>query len=175
MQRSKAALILHDPPSLHLLGLELETRSLLEDCNPIITTLRERLQAYDPSSKPGELRDHIHAHYLRSLGLALGTGIVLNCVLGGLEGTSDCICEASSLWSEEIIHLSQAATKYRPLGSMAMLLCLRIAWMGATSDDAKERIEALLHDYTIACLGIPTEGQRAGLTRGMRRFTLQDY
>ncbi|KAI4169565.1 MAG: hypothetical protein LQ343_005585 [Gyalolechia ehrenbergii] len=173
IQRSQAAVKIRKPPSLHLIGLELETRSLLDECKPIITHLRERLQKYDPNTISAGLRNHLHAHYLRSLGLALGTGIILNCVLSGLEGTRDCIHEESSAWSEEIVQLSESAKKYRPLGAIAMVICLRFAWMGAADTDAKERVERLLFDYELACIGSTSGGQCGNLMRDFKRFTLQ--
>ncbi|KAI4190150.1 MAG: hypothetical protein LQ346_004974 [Caloplaca aetnensis] len=174
LQRSKAALKLCKPPSLQTLSLELETRSLLQELKPTIITLRERLQAYDPNSTPAELRDHLHAHYLRSLGLAISTGIALNCVLSGLEGTTAEICEESSLWSDEIFDLSKIAAKYRPLGAMAMLICLKFAWMGAATVESRARIEALLIDYSLACVGTAQEVGYCDLTWMKKRFTLQD-
>ncbi|KAL8652301.1 MAG: hypothetical protein Q9210_002759 [Variospora velana] len=173
LQRSRAALKLYGTPSLHLLPFELETRSLLDDCRSIITTLRERLHGYDPNKQPPELRNHLHAHYLRSLALALGTGIILNCVLSGLEGTLDYVREESSRWSDEIVLLALSATQYQPLGSMAIELCLRFAWMGAASAEAREAVKVLLADYDAACLGGPTDYPCNDLTRVMRRFTLQ--
>ena len=174
LQRSKAALRLFQPPSLHLLKLEFETGSLLTECKRLIIVLRERLQNYDPLSISASLRDHIHAHYLRSVGLALGTGIILNCILSGLEGRVETKNEESSLWSEEIVSLSQIAKKYRPLGAMAMLICLRMAWLGAADPDAREEVEALLHDYDTVCLGGVPSDQCSDLVQGLRRFTLQD-
>ncbi|KAL8941744.1 MAG: hypothetical protein Q9216_002072 [Gyalolechia sp. 2 TL-2023] len=175
IQRSRAAIKLHKPPSLHLLSLELETRSLLDDCKPLIMTFRERLEKYDPSSTPTAIRDHIHANHLRVLGLALGTGIILNCVLGALEGTSDYLGEESSAWSEEIVQLSQVARKYLPLGAMAMVICLRFAWVGAADTVAKEGVKALLYDYELACMGTTSdEGNCGDLNQDLRRFTLQD-
>ena len=163
------------PPGLHLLPLELETRSLLDDCKGIITTLRERLQNYDPATKPPQLRGHVHAHFLRSLALALSTGIVINCVLSGLEGTSDWVCEDSSTWSEEIIDLAEQATIYRPLGSMAMLICLRIAWMGAPNSNTRKEIEMLIFEWDRTCMGLSeNETTLSKMGRMMRRFTLQD-
>lgn len=174
IQRSKAALILYDPPSLHLLTLELETRSLLEDIKATIATQRVRLENYDPNSQPPELSGHMHAHHLRTLGMALATGIILNCILGGLEGTTNWVSQESSSWSEEIAHLSRIATKYQPLGSMAMILCLRLALLGAVLPSTKLEIEALLLDYETACMGCPASGVCADMMRTMRRFTLQD-
>ncbi|KAL8924496.1 MAG: hypothetical protein Q9172_002661 [Xanthocarpia lactea] len=175
LQRCKAALIMSSAPGLHLLALELETRSLLEDCKGIITTLRERLQNYDPVNKPPQLRGHVHAHFLRSLALALATGITINCVLSGLEGTSDWVCEDSSTWSEEIIDLAEHAIMYRPLGSMAMLICLRIAWMGAANSSARKEIELLIFEWDRTCMGLSeNDTTLSELGRMMRRFTLQD-
>lgn len=175
IQRCRAAVKLHEPPSLHLLSLELETRSLLDRCTSIITVLRERLEKYDPELMPAILRNNLHAHYLRSLGLAFGTGIILNCIIGGLEGTSDCVPEESSTWSEEIVQLSEKAKKYRPLGAMAMILCLRFACLGAAEAAAQERVKALLYDYELACIGITSVESKCGdLTHDFRRFTLQD-
>ncbi|KAL8768481.1 MAG: hypothetical protein Q9209_005272 [Squamulea sp. 1 TL-2023] len=175
IHRCKAALIMYDAPCMHLLALELETRSLLDDCRGVFTPLRQRLADYDPSAHPAKLRNHLHAHYLRTLALALGTGIIINCVLSGLEGTSDWVSEDSSLWSAEIIDLAQRATKYRPLGSMAMLICLRMAWMGAASTSARTEIEAMLLEYSMACIGAPEKDSGpASLEQTFRRFTLQD-
>ncbi|KAI4180389.1 MAG: hypothetical protein L6R41_007268 [Letrouitia leprolyta] len=175
IQRCRAAVKLHEPPSLHLLSLELETRSLLDKCTSIITVLRERLEQYDPKIISAVLRNHLHAHYLRSLGLALGTGIALNCIISGLEGTSDCTPNESSSWSEEIVDLSETAKKYRPLGAMAMILCLRFACLGAADAAAQERLRTLLYDYELACVGITSaEGKCGDLTQDFRRFTLQD-
>ncbi|KAI4087340.1 MAG: hypothetical protein LQ344_006834 [Seirophora lacunosa] len=177
LQRSRAAIRLHGIPSLHLLGYELEARSLLDVCTSVITTLRQRLHDYDPSNQPAELRNHLHAHYLRSLALALGTGIILNCVLSGLEGTrDDWLSEESSLWSQEIVLLALRAAQYRPLGAMALELCLRFAWMGAASAEAKEGIVALLAEYDEACMGGLTTDIHGctDLTRTLKRFTLQD-
>ncbi|KAI4270330.1 MAG: hypothetical protein L6R38_007164 [Xanthoria sp. 2 TBL-2021] len=172
IQRSKAALILHEPPSLHLLGLELEVRALLEDIKPIITKTRDRLDSFDGTSVPAVLSNHLQAHYFRSLAMALGVGIILNCVLSGLEGTSTTICEESVLWSEEIVQLAEICTIYRPLGSMAMLIALRMAWPGAGCAAAKERIESLLVEYG-ACVGLTEETECGDLGQMQRRWTLQ--
>ncbi|KAL8907065.1 MAG: hypothetical protein Q9171_006012 [Xanthocarpia ochracea] len=175
LQRCKAALIMCSAPGLHLLALELETRSLLEDCKGIINPLRERLQEYDPAAKPPQLRGHLHAHFLRSLALALATVIILNCVLSGLEGTSDWVCEDSSRLSKEIIDLAERATIYRPLGSAAFIICLRIAWMGAANSSARKEIEMLIFEWDRTCMGLyENDTTLLELARMMRRFTLQD-
>lgn len=121
---------------------------------------------------PAVLSNHLQAHYFRSLAMALGVGIILNCVLSGLEGTSTTICEESVLWSEEIVQLAEICTIYRPLGSMAMLIALRMAWPGAGCAAAKERIESLLVEYG-ACVGLTEETECGDLGQMQRRWTLQ--
>ncbi|KAL9601232.1 MAG: hypothetical protein Q9219_002637 [cf. Caloplaca sp. 3 TL-2023] len=172
IQRCQSAIRLHRPPSSYLLSLEFETRGLLHDCEQIITVLRGRLQKLDTGSIPSGVNSHLHALYLKSLGLALGTGIILHLMLSGLEGMPHHVSEESSLWSEEIVRLSRLAVKYQPLGAMAMTLCLQFAWLGAPNADAKVNVETLLCEYNGACLGDPWIDH--SLQKSLGRFTFQD-
>ncbi|CAO1603077.1 hypothetical protein XANCAGTX0491_006670 [Xanthoria calcicola] len=175
IERSKAALIMHEPPSLNLLSLELEVRALLEDIRPIITKSRDRLDSFDATAVPAVLSNHLQAHYPRSLAMALGVGIILNCMLSGLEGASStAVCEESVLWSEEIVQLAEICNIYRPLGSMAMLIALRMAWCGAACAAAKERIESMLVEYG-ACIGLTEESECGDLGAIQKRWTLQQF
>lgn len=175
IERSKAALIMHEPPSLNLLSLELEVRALLEDIRPIITKSRDRWDSFDATAVPGVLSNHLQAHYPRSLAMALGAGIILNCMLSGLEGASStAVCEESVLWSEEIVQLAEICRIYRPLGSLAMFIVLRMAWCGAACAEAKGRIEAMLFEYG-ACLGLTEETECGNLGSLQRRWTLQQF
>ncbi|KAL8999564.1 MAG: hypothetical protein Q9169_001653 [Polycauliona sp. 2 TL-2023] len=172
IQRSQAALIMHEAPSLHLLPLELEARALHENLKPIHTRLRERNEKYDKNSVPAAISNHLHTHYRRSLAMALGVGILLNCVLSGLEGTSTTVCEESASWSDEIVDIAELCKIYRPLGSMSMLVALRMAWAGAASLESKERIETILEEYG-TCLGVTKYSQCFDLGEMQRRWTLQ--
>ena len=172
IQRSKAALILHEPPSLHLLSLELEVRALLDHARPVITRLRDRFDNFDAKSFPEKLSDQLRAHYMRSLAMGLGVGIVLNCVLSGLEGTASVVCDESVLWSGEIVRIAKLAVVYRPLGSMAMLIALRMAWSGVWLRESKARIEELLKEYGL-CVGLTEDSECSDLGPMQRRWTLQ--
>ncbi|KAL9037093.1 MAG: hypothetical protein Q9180_003921 [Flavoplaca navasiana] len=172
IQRSKAALILHEPPSLHLLSLELEARALLDRIRPVITRLRDRFDNFDAKSFPEKLSDQLRAHYMRSLAMGLGVGIVLNCVLSGLEGTPSVVCDESVLWSDEIVRIAEMAVVYRPLGSMAMLIALRMAWSGVWLRESKARIEELLREYGLS-VGLTEDSQCSDLGPMQRRWTLQ--
>ncbi|KAL8842043.1 MAG: hypothetical protein Q9176_002981 [Flavoplaca citrina] len=172
IQRSKAALILHEPPSLHLLSLELEVRALLDHIRPVITRLRDRFDNFDAKSFPEKLSDQLRAHYMRSLAMGLGVGIVLNCVLSGLEGTPTVVCDESVLWSDEIVRIAELAVVYRPLGSMAMLIALRMAWSGVWLRESKARIEELLKEYGLS-VGLTEDSDCSDLGPMQRRWTLQ--
>ncbi|KAL8893800.1 MAG: hypothetical protein Q9192_004909 [Flavoplaca navasiana] len=172
IQRSKAALILHEPPSLHLLSLELEARALLDLIRPVITQLRDRFDNFDAKSFPEKLSDQLRAHYMRSLAMGLGVGIVLNCVLSGLEGTPSVVYDESVLWSGEIVRIAELAVVYRPLGSMAMLIALRMAWSGAWLRESKARIQELLTEYGL-CFGLTEDSECSDLGTMQRRWTLQ--
>ncbi|KAL8672374.1 MAG: hypothetical protein Q9168_003146 [Polycauliona sp. 1 TL-2023] len=172
IQRSKAALILYEPPSTNLLALELEVVTLLDELKPIISRIRDRSNTFDKTAVPVALSDHLQAHYLRSLALALGVGIILNCVLSGLEGTPTIICEESTLWSDEIVQVAEICLMYRPLGSMSILIALQMAWAGAVQLESKERIESLLVEYA-ACVGLTEKSECGDLGQMRRRWTLE--
>lgn len=174
MQRCKAAMNLHAGFSVHLEDLRLETISLRDDCRAAIITLRDRLENYKMDIRPTELAAQIHAHYLRSLGLGLATGVVLNCLSSRLEGDVTGKCEESSRWSTEIMQLAEMAVKYQPLGSMAMILCLHMAWVGATDAGTKQKIKALLADYDKACMHRAAGDVDAELEKTRKRFALEE-
>ena len=174
MQRCKAALSLHADFSVHLEDLRLETISLRDDCRAAIITLRDRLESYKMDIKPAELAAQIHAHYLRSLGLGLATGVILNCLSSRLEGDLTGKCEESSRWSGEIVRLAEMAVQYQPLGSMAMVLCLYIAWVGATDAETKQKIKVLLADYDKACTLRSAPDLDAELEKIRKRFVLEE-
>ena len=156
-----------------LLNLTIETASLREDCQTIITKLRDRLREFDEKPKPPRLASLFHAYNLRTLGLGLTTGIILNCILRALGDTSIGIYESSLQWAEEILDLSKVAMKYLPLGSMAMLICLQPAWVAAAGSDLQGEIMALLANYERACLGREPRDWIPDLEKARKRFTLE--
>jgi hypothetical protein len=176
MQRCKRALhcssIISDTS---LLDLKSETNSLLEDCKINITALRDRLTAFEEDPTPFRMTAFLHAHRVRLLSLALTTGIILSCILSSLSGKPLRLCSQSSQWSHEILHLAEVAVRYQPLGSMAMILCLRVAWIGTASENIREKIKTLLADYEKACQGHPSSTDlTANLEWMERRFTLKE-
>ena len=123
-------------------------------------------------STPVTIRDHIHAHYLCIYGMGLATGIILNCILAMLEDDCLRLHEESSHYSNEIFQLAESAVKYQPLGSIAIIFCLSVAWLGAPGPASKERIKTLLSDYVAACLGRSASNLSADLERLKKRFAL---
>ncbi|KAI9794103.1 MAG: hypothetical protein M1833_000468 [Piccolia ochrophora] len=158
-----------------LSDLVFETESLLEDCKLNITALRDRLRTFEEDPPPSAFKTLLHAHRVRILALALFTGILFSCVLSSLSGKPLRLCTETSQWSHEIYHLARVAVKYRPLGSMAMIVCLYVAWIGAASEDLREKIKTLLADYEKTCLGqISGTELTMNLVQTEKRFTMQE-
>ncbi|KAL8685491.1 MAG: hypothetical protein Q9218_007730 [Villophora microphyllina] len=146
MQRS-------DFPNSAWAQLRLEVERMRDRSKADIDELRTRLESYDPTTAPAKFRHLLHANHLRMVGLALGTGIILNWILIFLVGYDQEISDESAEWTEEIIRLSEVATQYQPLGSLAMVVCLQMSWLGAPDASTKQRIKALIINYERACVG----------------------
>ncbi|KAL8949735.1 MAG: hypothetical protein Q9222_004181 [Ikaeria aurantiellina] len=174
MQRCKSALNRHQHSVSQLLSLQYEARSLLQRFEAVIEEFRGRMERYKKMSDTGPLTDMIKAHHLRTLGLGLSAGIMLNTILGRLDAYDQSLNENSSHWSQEINQLAEAAIKYRPLGSLAFVLCLSLAWVGAADAQGRQWSETLLADYNLACLGNVSPDMHSELEKTRRRFTLTD-
>lgn len=156
-----------------LTKLKSEVLSLRQNSEKIIMESRDRLYNVNMDSTPLTIREHIQAHYLCIYGMGLGTGIILNCMLAMLDDDYLRLQEESSRYSNEIFQLAESAVKYQPLGSVAIILCLSVAWLGAPDPAFKERIKTLLSKYVLACLGRPASNLNADLERLKKRFALQ--
>ncbi|KAL8715702.1 MAG: hypothetical protein Q9220_000369 [cf. Caloplaca sp. 1 TL-2023] len=174
MKQCKAALNTQPRSIFQLLGLQYEARSLLDKCETYIKEFRDRMNRFIENALPGPLTENIKAHHLRTLGLGLSTGIILNCILGRLDVYDESLAETSSRWSEEINQLSEVAAKYRPLGALAMVLCLSMAWVGAGNPQTRQWSEELIVDYHRVCIGKVSHCWRADLEKHRKRFTLRD-
>lgn len=147
--------------------LKSEVLSLRQNSETIIMESRDRLYTINMDSTPVTIREHIQ------VGMGLATGIILNCILDMLEDDCLRLHKESSHYSNEIVQLAESAVKYQPLGSVAIILCLSVAWLGAPDPAFKERIKTLLSSYVEACLGRPASNLNADLERLKKRFTLQ--
>jgi len=149
MQRSRFALRSQSSPDSTLLELRKEAHTLHENHGFTIKSLKERLENMD-STIPAEhvhLKRCFHAHFLRSYALALAYGIVLNCMLATLQGTTSQLSQESSQWADETIKLAEIANQYRPLGASYMIICLIAAWAGAIDSKTQAIVEAWLLNY----------------------------
>ncbi|KAL8719907.1 MAG: hypothetical protein Q9181_007995 [Wetmoreana brouardii] len=173
MQRSKHTMRQSPTSALTYRNLKYEADSLRESCEANIETMRGRLMAFDEAVAPAGMASHLHANHLRSLSLALATGIVLDCILGALVGNSMPLLEQMSRWSKEIVQLAEVAVKYRPLGSMAEIIPLSVASIAAMDRDTKQKAWLLLEDYETVCLGKTTSNADAGLGCLVERLTLE--
>ena len=154
-----------------LLELKYEIQSMRQDCKAMTVELRDRLSTFNLNSAPVTLRAHVHALYLSLYGMGLATGIILNCILNMLGDDCVRLCEESSHYSSEIFQVAKSAVKYQPLGSLAMVIWLVVAWLGAPNSDTKERVHSLLSDYQRACAGSSASNLTADLESIRTRFT----
>lgn len=99
-----------------------------------------------PISSP-YLEPTIHAFRLRSYGLALLTGVIINRVTEGLGVITQDTYDQSQYLTEEIIKISMIGRKYRPLGSMCMLPYLSVAYTAADGPERKAICAALINEY----------------------------
>ncbi len=163
------------PSTTSLPNLISEASSLFEKCKIDIDALRGRLRALEEDSSTFKMKNILHAHRVRTLGLSLTTGVYVGCILRSLSGKPLRLCNEMSQWSYEIFQLSETALKYRPLGSMAMMFCLSAAWMGTASRDLRRNIETLTIVYEKMCPGSSFKANPAySLQRIERRFMLKD-
>lgn len=162
-------------PDASMKTLALEADSLLQRCSTNITQLRERLRAFEKDPQPVGMKSILHAQHLRLLSLALFTGIILGCIHRSL--TLELLHADSDVaqWSRELFHLANIAVQYRPLGSMAMIICLQVAWIGAADENTREDIRVLLTDYHKTFLGQTSDIELLEeLKSTERRFCLRD-
>lgn len=125
--------------------VECEARALRHDLMPVLVKLRDRF--HTPASQMvgqgsnGELLIELrYCHFLRTYGLGLFVGIVLNHIIFMSGGVSSEIAEESQRFAEEIIFLARAAFRYRPLGAIVFGMCLAAA--GFVSNDAGTKAAA---------------------------------
>ena len=149
-----------------LTELALETKKTLERCGTDIIELRERLNGMTGS---------LYVDRLRSLSMALFTGIIFSCMYHALSCRPLSSDSEVAQWSREMLQLAYVAIKYRPLGSMTMIFCLEVAWVGAADELVRGEIKARLLEYHRECMGQLTEAE---LTESLgftaRRFLLRD-
>ena len=160
---------------LSLINLTLEIKSTLERCSINITELRERLSVFERGPQSLGTSDLLHTIHLRLLGMALLTGIIFSCMYHVLLCRPLSSDSDAAQWSREILELAHIAAKYRPLGAMAMIVCLDLAWVGAADDDVRREIKILLAEYHRECMGQISETEfTEGLEFTARRFLLRD-
>jgi len=133
-------------------SIEHEAHVLHQDFLPVLAGFRERFHAIETPKVSGnadatlmiELRN---CHYLRTYGLGLFVGIVLNYIISMSGGGSSRTSEVSQCYGDEIIVLARAASRYRPLGAGALSVCLAAVSSTSNSAETKAAAEELLFEH----------------------------
>lgn len=148
---------------------------------PVLEALRERIKDHHASTSCGRKGGLLvfwrvmHAHYARSFALQLAIVIILNSMLialGSVKLKLDLAIESSKM-SEEIVQLAEEVKGYRPLGSLYMVLCLALAWLGADNGEAKSQIQDLLLEHQKDTMGATSSVSASGLDWIEKRFMLK--
>lgn len=158
-----------DSVNMMILGTDV----LRQECKTAIAAARSRFDGFDESRVSAGFISHYHATYMRSLAMALSTGVLLNCVRRRLANDSPLVQEELSRWSVEILALAEAALQYRPLGSASMAMCLCIAWTGATDPVVAAKVMNALIEYDRVCLGTVSQIWKDVLVDLEKRFGLE--
>ena len=145
---------------------------LREDCKENIIKLRECLNTFQNTQILSGLKYHLHALHVKSLGMALASGIFLSCILKAFVINKDWIDKEAHEWSIEVYHLAQLAAQYRPLGAMVFIVSLQAACLGAADAATRDMIRALALEYEEVCLGEVQDEPLADLERMQKRFAL---
>ena len=146
IQRGRAALLSPIRPNLALQETISEAYRLQDKYQPILGRLRERWKRTEMESTTSgqvSLQHRLpHCHYSKMLAHGLAIGILINCICGPLANNERLSYQDSNKMSEEMLGIADLAVNYRPLGSMAMIIFLSAAWVGATDLELKMRIES---------------------------------
>lgn len=178
LQRCRNVLPCLAVPDQKVMDLKSDLEHLRQDCSTLIAELRAWVKTIKTSPTMNQIEAHIHAQGLKLYAMGLATGIITNCILGGLEDDCIWLSSESSYYSSEIYQSALSAMKYLPLGALAMLIFLRLAYLGALEPDKKEQIESLRFDYDMACWGSPLsdlEKDQGALTTRFAFKSLKDY
>jgi hypothetical protein len=178
LKRARAALGAAVEDHFVIRDLRQQTRSLRDASAQSRVALCERLGSLNkgfasPEAMPPQFAV-LHAYYARSVGMALATSILINCLLNALEGDGAELQTETSQLSLEICNLAIEVSCRRPLGTIYMLFVLRIAYVGASEQEAKDRIEALLVDFRGDVYGSGAPVKRPELEWMTRYLRLQD-
>ena len=151
MQRGRYALRSPSQPTCTLLHIQMEVRHFRDSFGPKLESLRKRWIDSDSSVSMQFVSPHLkailHAHYSRSYGMALAIEILINCILAALEGSTGDLNDESSQLSDEVLNLAKVVDRYRPLGTLYMIISLVAAWVGTPDPTKKEIVRARLIIY----------------------------
>ena len=116
-----------------------------------------------------------HCYYMREYCLTASTKILINCIIGALQGTESHLANAENAeLCEEICKLAENdAVYHKPLGSMCVEISVGICYVGSTSAEQKERIARLSEDYASSFVSQPSGSASTRLAFAAKYFNLQ--
>ncbi|KAI5211557.1 hypothetical protein E4T38_01141 [Aureobasidium subglaciale] len=89
-----------------------------------------------------------HAHFQRIHCLNLSAVILLNRIRFALDQKSDSdLCKSADEIAREILLQARDASRYAPLGSLYLIACLSMAWLGAQEEELRSDIVTTMRSY----------------------------
>jgi hypothetical protein len=98
-------------------------------------------------SQQGEASKTLHCRCQTAYGILLTFAIILNIILHSFEADNAELVEQCANLVNQVIVLAEDASRYRPLGSSSMPLCLVSAWVATNEVSQRGRLEEILAEY----------------------------
>ena len=106
----------------------------------------------------------VHSHAQAAYAMVSTLAVLTNSLLRIFDPYSVVLVSECILLCDEIMTQAELATRYRPLGSAYMPLCLSVAWAALKDEPRLTRLEAILSEYQSDFAQVPWMSRALWLT-----------
>lgn len=133
-------------PQLYLSEVKWRYPRLKADCQIVRTSLAKMAELI--SSPEADLSTiKTYAHCQTAYGLALSMATILNGILPAFDPRDTSLVEDSASFVDEIVILTEQASRFRPLAASYIPVCLATGWAATDDPSRKAEIESHLAEY----------------------------
>ena len=177
IRRRRAALALTGGAVGVLSAVDTEVNLMVMEFEPTLQTLQERYEKHRVNmdslvSTPTAQQRLQHAHSLQAYGLSLSVALLIRLLLHSQDKSVTSNLQDVARYVADILRLSHEVAPYKPLGAMAMTICLYVAWIGASEIGEADHVEDLLTRYQVDVMPAGTPIQRMEMQKLKARMTL---
>lgn len=178
MRRGRMAVQHKASDPLRLVEIADEARRFKDDFQSVIARCRSPLDQNDIDKPPASDLPYpsaiMHWLNLRSYAFAITAGIMVNCIVTALVGSEQTCSDQSIKFAQEILHLASIVKRYRPVGSMYMLLCLSFAYIATREQAIRSEALGLLEEERMNLPKYRNYSGKTGLLWLEQRFALKE-